>query len=253
MSRPRSIISSLPSPQLYHTGGGSIAADYERLTARVHDAVSDSATAHTRLCELLPDLWALRLRALTEETITQRDNVEGIEAYYGRQLMRPLAEPLSLLAECVQVALRGIARVADAMGREDAPILPSGLKASDLPTYEKMSVLLAMLPFGQRMFEFINSSLLIEMGISVFDDLSKQKRPMPSVEVLHEMCSIINQASSAYGGAARGLGIVKKRSSGRTLTEFAGAVDADFLAESNLFAEAGIAEWRQQLYELDQA
>jgi hypothetical protein len=252
MTQPRTIISPLPSPLARFAAGGTLAADYDRLAARAHEAVSDPSAAHARLCALLPDLWALRARALTEEAPSRRDNAEGIEAHYGRLLAQPVGQPLSLLAECVRYALRRLARVSDALGREDVPMLPAGLTGS-LPTYAEMSVLMGLLPVGQRLFEFINASMMMELVVGVFDDLLKGRRPMPTDDALHEVCCIINQASHDYGGAARHFGILKKRSKGLHQPDFVGEVDADLLAESRLLAEAGIEEWGLRLLELEQS
>ncbi len=239
---------TFPLPQQYLDAGNTILAEYVRLKDAVHNAIQHPGTVKSNLCNLLPVLFNLRMSMLAKESFSFQEQVERNELLYAKMMRLKDGAGLNHLVESIRFSMRTYDRVMRNLAKTHpgALHLPGKEKRLSVPNYDQFLAILGYLPQGEIILEWVHGSLIIEFGLIVFDNLTKDLKPTPQNEALEELALLINDAVQKFGSAARRLGIWPKTSAGNPI-EWTEPISPEDLKEERALAEVGFSDFAQHL------
>lgn len=249
-TKQSSKLTALPLPEYYTTSESSIQLEYQRVRVLLLDVLQNAEGQVTvQLCGLLPMYFDLRLKAMLSQPLPVKEQVSGVESFYGKINRIRDGEGLEQLIESVKfsmsVAYRAMNQLVDlkfASSQEHPPAF-----ALPLLRYESIKTFCAMVPKGEVLFDWVNSTLMIEFGMMALDAFANGK-PLPSQKSLQELAAVVSNAGQTYGACARIYNLLPKRSKGMSHS-FPENLSEELLAEQKALSEAGIEEWVKSLPE----
>lgn len=234
---------ALPLPDYYFDSEEKVKAEYQRLVVLILDALQKEGQVSKLLCDLLPMAFELRIRAMIANPAPIQAHLEAIEAFYGEIGRVKDGIGFEQLMDSVKFAMRLVYRSIDQMA-ETQSLGPASDKNSIAVlasvSYDVFQVICGLIPKGETLYAWLNSTLLVEFGVMALDAFAHGKR-LPAEGPLQEMAAVVTEAAQTYSACARALGIVAKRGSGIQM-QWPEDVSADMLAEQRSLAETGIDE-----------
>ncbi|MCS7035890.1 MAG: hypothetical protein RMJ33_06395 [Saprospiraceae bacterium] len=228
-------LAAFPFPANYRQAAPPVREGYEHLRRQLVRALNSELPVPDVLNALLPTLFHLRLRALSDEAFSYEALQSGAKAFHKKaEEMLLERTQLAPLAEAVLFAVRMYVKVMRAA--ESALPAPSLQRLPSLPRYDECVWMLERLPNGERLAHWLRASLTIEIGCLTLEIFYENKPPnvivfhqnlpdnRPSAPALNKRsllqlqawATTVQEAGQTFGAAARQLGIWPKRNQSAT-------------------------------------